>query len=101
MTSRIKHHAGLFCILSDIHKIFKEGFRKFDMETEKVTIPKSKYDELKRKAEMDEHLLQELVQGLKDIRAGNARISEHDRAGWIGHLTGPGSGPAWPSRSGR
>jgi len=41
------------------------------MET--VTIPKREYQELKRKAEIDEELLQELVQGLKDIKAGRVR----------------------------
>lgn len=38
------------------------------MET--VTISKHEYQELKRKAEIDEELLHELVQGLKDIKAG-------------------------------
>ena len=33
------------------------------MET--ITIPKEEYEELKKKAEIDEELLQELVQGLK------------------------------------
>ena len=41
------------------------------MET--VTISKHEYQELKRKAEIDEELLQELVQGLKDIKAGRVR----------------------------
>ncbi|HLD79350.1 MAG TPA: hypothetical protein VJA18_02225 [Candidatus Nanoarchaeia archaeon] len=41
------------------------------MET--VTIPKREYQELKRKAEIDEELLQELVQGLKDIKAGRVQ----------------------------
>lgn len=35
-----------------------------------ITIPKTKYEELKRKAEIDGELLQELVDGLKDIKAG-------------------------------
>ena len=39
------------------------------MET--VTIPKQEYEALKKKAEIDEELLQELVQGLMDIKAGN------------------------------
>lgn len=41
------------------------------MET--VTISKQEFQELKRKAEIDEELLQELVQGLKDIKAGRVR----------------------------
>ena len=40
---------------------------------EMVSIPKVKFEELKRKAEIDEELLQELIQGLKDIRAGNVK----------------------------
>lgn len=43
------------------------------METEMITIPKKQFEELKRKAEIDEELLEELVQGLKDIKAGNVR----------------------------
>ena len=38
-----------------------------------ITIPKVQFEELKRKAEIDEELLEELVQGLKDIKAGNVR----------------------------
>lgn len=38
------------------------------MET--VTISKKEYQELKKKAEIDEELLKELVQGLKDIKEG-------------------------------
>lgn len=37
---------------------------------EMIKIPKVEYEELKRKAEVDEELLQELVEGLKDIKAG-------------------------------
>ena len=40
---------------------------------EMVTISKEKFEELKRKAEIDEDLLIELVQGLKDIKAGNVK----------------------------
>lgn len=40
---------------------------------ETITIPKEEYRELKKKAEVDEELLQELVQGLKDIKAGKVR----------------------------
>ena len=43
------------------------------METEMITIPKVRYEELRRKAEIDEELLQELVQGLKDIKTGNVK----------------------------
>ena len=38
-----------------------------------ITITRAKFEELKRKAEIDEELLQELVQGLKDIKSGNVR----------------------------
>ena len=38
-----------------------------------ITIPKVRYEELRRKAEIDEELLQELVQGLKDIKTGNVK----------------------------
>lgn len=38
-----------------------------------VTIPRIEYEKLKRKAEIDEELLQELVQGLKDIKSGNVK----------------------------
>ena len=38
-----------------------------------VSIQKARFEELKRKAEIDEELLEELVQGLKDIKAGNVR----------------------------
>ena len=43
------------------------------MKQETVTISRDEYKELKRKAEVDEELLQELVQGLKDIKAGNVK----------------------------
>ncbi len=42
------------------------------MET--VTISKEEYEELKKKTEVDEELLHELVQGLNDVKAG--RIKE-------------------------
>ncbi len=41
------------------------------MET--ITISKQEFNELKRKAEIDDELLQELVQGLKDIKAGRIK----------------------------
>ncbi|MBI3622594.1 hypothetical protein HY212_00755 [Candidatus Pacearchaeota archaeon] len=37
---------------------------------EMIKIPKIEYEELKRKAEIDEELLKELVEGLKDIKTG-------------------------------
>ena len=37
------------------------------MTQETVTITKHEYQVLKRKAELDEELLQDFVQGLKDI----------------------------------
>jgi hypothetical protein len=43
------------------------------METEMISISKSELENLKRKAEIDEELLKELVQGLKDIKAGNVK----------------------------
>jgi len=43
------------------------------MEIETVTISKEEYERLKGQANIDEELLQELVQGLKDIKAGNVR----------------------------
>ena len=54
-------------------KIYKLKTPLFYMETDTITIPRTKFEELKRKAEIDEELLQELVQGLKDIKAGNVR----------------------------
>jgi len=44
-----------------------------EKNTEMITIPRIKFEELKRKAEIDEELLQELVQGLKDIKSGNVK----------------------------
>ncbi len=41
-----------------------------------ISIPKKEYEQLKKQAkktEIDEELLQELVQGLKDIKAGNVK----------------------------
>jgi len=42
-----------------------------DMKQEMVTIPKQEYEDLKKQANIDEELLHELVQGLKDIKSGN------------------------------
>ena len=41
------------------------------MET--ITLSKQDYEKLKKKADMDEELLQELVQGLKDIKTGHVK----------------------------
>ena len=41
------------------------------MET--ITIPKAEYDELKKKAEIDDELLQSLVRGLEDIKHGRIK----------------------------
>jgi len=46
------------------------------MAQEMVTIPKTKYEELKRmakKAEIDEELLIDLVRGIEDIKAGRVK----------------------------
>ena len=40
---------------------------------ERIEIPKMEYEKLKRKAEVDEELLNELVQGLKDIKEGRVK----------------------------
>ena len=41
------------------------------MET--VTITKQEYEELKKKANIDEELLKGLIQGLKDIKEGRVK----------------------------
>ena len=41
------------------------------MET--VTIPKKEYEELKRKADIDIELLEQLMEGFKDIKEGRVR----------------------------
>ncbi|MDP3916773.1 MAG: hypothetical protein Q8Q42_00610 [Nanoarchaeota archaeon] len=40
------------------------------MKQEMVTIPKKEYDELKDKVEIDEELLNNLLDGIRDIKAG-------------------------------
>jgi cell division protein FtsB len=50
-------------------KYIKELSLKENMKT--ITIPKKEYEELKRKAEVDEELLKDLIQGLKDVKDGN------------------------------
>lgn len=42
------------------------------MET--VTIAKTKYEKLKREAELDQDLLLSLVRGLEDIKEGRIRL---------------------------
>ncbi|MDO8642767.1 MAG: hypothetical protein Q7R76_04250 [Candidatus Woesearchaeota archaeon] len=43
------------------------------MAPETVTISESEYRELKKHKEVDEELLNELVQGLKDVITGNVK----------------------------
>ena len=43
------------------------------MAPETVTISESEYRDLKKHKEVDEELLHELVQGLKDVIAGNVK----------------------------
>ena len=38
-----------------------------------VTIPKQEYEELKKKADIDEELLKDLIQGLRDIKEGRIK----------------------------
>ena len=40
------------------------------MKQEMIQISRQEYEELKKVTEIDEELLQELVQGLKDIKEG-------------------------------
>jgi PHD/YefM family antitoxin component YafN of YafNO toxin-antitoxin module len=43
------------------------------MTPETVTITREEYEKLKEKAGIDKELLHELVQGLKDIKAGRVK----------------------------
>jgi hypothetical protein len=43
------------------------------MKQETVTIPKSEYEELKRKAEIDDNLLASLVKGLENVQEGRIK----------------------------
>ncbi len=43
------------------------------MKSETVTITKEEYKELKRKADVDEELLESLVKGLKAVQEGKVR----------------------------
>jgi len=41
------------------------------MET--ITIPKEEYENLKKRANIDEELLADLIEGIEDIKAGRVR----------------------------
>ncbi|MEK6891773.1 MAG: hypothetical protein AABX25_01185 [Nanoarchaeota archaeon] len=41
------------------------------MET--ITISKQEYENLKKKADIDENLLKDLIQGLKDVKEGRIK----------------------------
>ena len=43
------------------------------MEQEMIQIPKREYNELKKKAALDEDLLLKLIRGLEDIRLGRIK----------------------------
>lgn len=43
------------------------------MEQEMVMVPKKEYEELKRQAEIDMDLLQQLMSSFKDIKEGRVR----------------------------
>ena len=43
------------------------------MKQETVTIPRQEYEELKKKANIDEGLLRDMIQGLKDIKEGRIK----------------------------
>ena len=43
------------------------------MKQETVTIPRQEYEQLKRKANIDEELLRDMIQGLKDIKEGRIK----------------------------
>ena len=56
----------------EIKKVIAEYLKKnpsiITMET--ITIPKTEYETLKKKAELDEDLLIQLIRGLEDIKEG-------------------------------
>ena len=60
--------------LSDLfftsQNLFKLRSQKSYMKQEMIQISRQEYEELKKMTEIDEELLQELVQGLKDIKEG-------------------------------
>ena len=43
---------------------------------EMISVPKERFEELERKADMDEELLISLVRGLEDIKAGRVKLWE-------------------------
>ncbi|MBI4896271.1 MAG: hypothetical protein HY832_01870 [Candidatus Aenigmarchaeota archaeon] len=43
------------------------------MKSESVTIPRKTYEELKRRAEVDVELLEQLMESLKDVKEGKMR----------------------------
>ena len=43
------------------------------MKQETVTIPRQEYEQLKRKENIDEELLRDMIQGLKDIKEGRIK----------------------------
>ena len=43
------------------------------MAPETITIPKKEYEALKRRAEVDQELLQDIARGIKDILQGKVR----------------------------
>ena len=66
-------------MLSIIRKVFKKTSVKHinhltsigRMET--ITIPKEEYENLKKRANIDEELLADLIEGIEDIKAGRVR----------------------------
>ena len=51
-------------------KLYKLLFYLLTMQQETVTIPRQEYEALKKKAEVDEELLQDIARGIKDILEG-------------------------------
>ena len=54
-------------------KLYKELMPVLVMETQEIKLPRAKFEELKRKAEMNEELLISLVRGLEDIKEGRIK----------------------------
>lgn len=50
--------------------LFKLRSQKSYMKQKMIQISRQEYEELKKMTKIDEELLQELVQGLKDIKEG-------------------------------
>jgi len=57
-------------IMNTSQNLFKLRSQKSYMKQEMIQISRQEYEELKKMTEIDEELLQELVQGLKDIKEG-------------------------------